>query len=126
MVENIPLVAGAGSVPTATRPVQPGPVRLLADRVAWGDLNGDGVPDNVVILKINLLGSGTFVYAVAVLDAGGVPVSAGSDYLGDRVKVNDLRISGGKAAADMLIQGPGEGLCCPSERVTRPLDLPTR
>jgi hypothetical protein len=70
--------------------------------------------DAAIILAENGGGSGTFETVVAVLDAGGVPTQAGQAQLGDRVKINSMKIDADTLALDMLVQGPNDPMCCPS------------
>ena len=86
---------------------------------ASGDLNGDGAPDAVVVLAANPGGSGTFVYLVPAINLGGVVENASSTFLGDRVQIQDLSISDGAVHLDMLVAGPDDPLCCPSQPVNQ-------
>jgi len=93
-------------------------VRIL-DQVAFGDLNSDGIEDAIVILVENYGGSGMFEYLVPVFNNGG-SVSPSSGYLlGDRVAVNSIKIEGGRIYLDMMVQGPNDPLCCPSQVMTQ-------
>lgn len=91
----------------------------MAGQVALGDLNGDGLEDAAVILGVNCGGSGVFESLVVVLNAGGVTQQIGRDELGDRVQVNSLKITSGQLTLDMLVQGPNDPLCCPTQPVTQ-------
>jgi hypothetical protein len=92
---------------------------VMSDQIAFGDLNGDSLDDAAVFLGINCGGSGVFEYVVAVLNAGGVTQQIGRDELGDRVLVNSLKITSGQLTLDMLVQGPNDPLCCPTQPVTQ-------
>ena len=85
---------GAG----ATERVQTG---LVGDLVAFGDLDGDQVADAAVVVFIDSGGSGTFIYLLAMHDREGTPVQAGREFLGDRVRVKSLTISGGHIIVTM-------------------------
>jgi len=91
----------------------------LVEPLALGDLNGDGLEDAAVILYENGGGSGVFVSLVAMLNQDGAPVQAGVAQLGDRIQVNPLAIQDGHILLDMLVQGPNDPLCCPTEPVTQ-------
>lgn len=91
----------------------------LMEPFAFGDLNGDGLEDAVVILTLNGGGTGTFFYLVALLNQGGVPVQAAVASVGDRQVVNSLQIAEGKITLDFLTQGPNDGMCCPSQHKLR-------
>jgi hypothetical protein len=91
----------------------------MLDVVASGDLNGDGVGDAAIILVENGGGSGEFESVVAVLDSGGAASQAGQAQLGDRVKINSMTIASGTIVLDLLVQGPNDGMCCPSQPETQ-------
>ncbi len=110
---------GAG----ATERVEAG---LVGDLVAFGDLNGDGVADAAVVAFVNTGGSGTFIHVLAVRDREGTPVQAGRQFLGDRVHVKSIAVSGGHIFVTMDAHGPGDGLCCPSIATSRAFTLSGR
>jgi hypothetical protein len=89
----------------------------MLDIVAYGDLNGDGVDDAAIILAENGGGSGVFESVVAVLDSGGLPYPVGQVLLGDRFKINSAKITSGEISLDMLVQGPNDPMCCPTQPV---------
>jgi hypothetical protein len=101
--------------------------RVLAgnvnDTVAFGDLDGDGIPDAAVIVYISGGGSGTFIHLVAVLDRDGQPAQTALAFLGDRVPVRSLTIAGGEIVAETVMHRPSDGLCCPTLEVTRTFAL---
>ena len=107
---------GAG----ATERVEAG---LVGDLVAFGDLDGDGVADAAVVAFVNTGGSGTFIHLLALRDREGTPVQAGREFLGDRVNVRSIAISGGRIFVTMDAHGPGDGLCCPSIDTSRAFAL---
>jgi hypothetical protein len=94
-------------------------VVTLSDKMAFGDLNGDGKQDAAVILITDLGGSGTFLYLAAVIDQNGSPNNVASQLLGDRVKVKNLSISSGEISVEMIKHGPTDPLCCPSSQTTQ-------
>ena len=98
-------------------------VRLMPETIATGDLNGDGAEDAVVTLRNETSGTGRFVYLVAVLDALSDPTPTGALMLGDRIKVKSLAIGEGQVVADLVVQGPNDGLCCPTLDATRIFDF---
>ena len=107
---------GAG----ATERVEAG---LVGDLVAFGDLDGDDVADAAVVAFVNTGGSGTFIHLLAMRDREGTPVQAGRHFLGDRVHVKSIAISGGHIFVTMDAHGPGDGLCCPSIATSRAFTL---
>ena len=96
----------------------------LLDKVAFGDLNGDGRPDAVVLLAENTGGSGTFISAVVILGEDGQPVQSGSALIGDRVKITSLTIQPDRKIVLMgAIHGPDDPMCCPTFQVTETYQL---
>jgi len=87
----------------------------MLDLVASGDLNGDGIADAAILLAESGGGSGVFESVVAVLNSGGVPYPVGQAVLGDRYKVNSMTVSAGVITLNMLVQGPNEPMCCPTQ-----------
>ncbi len=62
-------------------------------------------------------GTGTF-YDLAVLqEVDGVLGDAATTYLGDRIVINSLTIVEGQIVVDMVVQGPEDPFCCPTQRV---------
>lgn len=96
---------------------------IVDDRVAFGDLDGDGIADAVAVVFISGGGSGTFIHLVAVVDRDGEPVQAAWVYLGDRVPVRSLSINGGQIVTETVTHRAGDGLCCPTLEITRDFAL---
>jgi len=89
----------------------------LSDKMAFGDLNGDGAEDAAVILVSDPGGSGTFYDLAAVINSGGKANHAASVFLGDRVKVEDISIRTGQIVVTMVTHQRTDPLCCPSLEV---------
>ncbi len=85
----------------------------LARSVAFGDLDGDGADDAVVLLVLNSGGTGRFYHLIAVLNRDGRPQQAASRDLGDRQRIQRLAITRQRIEVDRLTQGPAAGMCCP-------------
>ncbi len=89
-------------------------------QIAFGDLDGNGQQDAVMIMAVNTGGSGIFVYLAPLLNLDGAiesPMLAG---LGDRIQVNRVRIlDDGLISVNMIIQGPNDPQCCPTQEVTQ-------
>lgn len=83
---------------------------------ATGDLDGDGREDAAVVLASQTGGSGTFVDLYSVLDRETGIVTRGPAPLGDRVKVDSLRISDRAIRLHILTHAPDDPLCCPTQR----------
>jgi heat shock protein HslJ len=106
--EGEPFVEGAASRPTVT----------FVEPYAFGDLDGDGVEDAVVVLVENSGGSGNFRYLAAVLNRDGSLENVATQLLGDRAQVQTVTIDAGKISVNMVTHGPDDPLCCPSQEVT--------
>jgi hypothetical protein len=91
----------------------------MADPIAFGDMNGDGLADAALILGENMGGSGVFESLVVVLNQGGVPTQWADMPIGDRVKVNAMAIQNQQVVMEMLVPGPNDPLCCPSLAATQ-------
>ena len=91
----------------------------MMDLVAFGDLNGDGIWDAVVVLEANGGGSGTFRSLEAVINEEGAPVHVASALLGDRVLLEELIIADRYIKVQMVTHGQGDGMCCPTLRVVQ-------
>ena len=91
-------------------------MELLSLR-AYGDLDDDGVDDTAVLLATNTGGSGVFVDLAVVLVRDGKPQDTARFFLGDRVKPERMAINGGLIELALVVHGPDDPLCCPTERV---------
>jgi hypothetical protein len=94
-------------------------VVTLSDKMAFGDLNGDGEEDAAVVLVTDPGGSGTFLYLAAVINQKGSPYNVASQLLGDRVKVKSLSIRSGEITVEMIKHGPADPMCCPTLETTQ-------
>ncbi len=123
--ENIPIqfTDGAGHIAFGEGATERVSAGIVNDTVAFGDLNGDGIADAAVIVYISGGGSGTFIHLVAVLDRDGQPAQAALAFLGDRVPVRSLAVTGGNVVAETVVHRPSDGLCCPSLQITRAFTL---
>ena len=100
-------------------------VAILAypDRYAFGDINGDGLADGVMILATSGGGSGTFISLEVLLNESVTPWHAASYALGDRVVVKSVQIKEGEIVLTMIVHGPDDGLCCPSQNAVQRFQL---
>jgi hypothetical protein len=86
--------------------------------VFYGDINADGLEDALVILSTQNGGTGHFVELAAVVDQNGIAHNVATIYLGDRVVVESGMVEDGVIILNMRVQGPDDGMCCPSQFVT--------
>ncbi len=91
----------------------------LSQKVAFGDLNGDGGGDAAVVLIADPGGSGTFFDLAVVINEGGQPRHVASVPLGDRVKIESLAIRDRQIYVEMFVRGAGDPKDNPTQRVTR-------
>jgi hypothetical protein len=88
----------------------------LEEHVAFGDLDGDGVDDAVVVLVSSGGGSGLFYNLVAVRQRNGIVETPAVKSLGDRIMINQINITNRIVTVDMITHGPHDPSCCPTER----------
>ena len=74
---------------------------LLHRGVAFGDLNGDGVSDAVVIMVHVSAGTGNFRHLYVVLNEGGEPHPVAQSFVGDRIIVEHVLVVDG--TIDLLL-----------------------
>lgn len=114
---EVTLVDGAYSEPAAPGSASMNQVTLLPSPIAYGVLNGNW--SAAVLLAESGGGSGTFVNLAVVEDVNGAPTNTGVALLGDRVQVNNMAIVEEMIYIDMLVAGPEDPACCPSQAVQR-------
>ncbi len=88
-------------------------VTLATEPIAYGTLNGQDAA--AVLVVENGGGSGIFVNLAVVVDQEGAPVNVASTLLGDRVDVTNLAIENDQVNLELIRQGPGDPMCCPTE-----------
>jgi hypothetical protein len=88
-------------------------VMLAQELTAYGDLDGDGDTDAVVVLVSNTGGSGVFHDLYALLDQAGEAVPSQPSFLGDRVQIASISVEEeGAVVLAMMTQGPDDPMCC--------------
>jgi hypothetical protein len=109
---------GAGTVQLSNGSYQDsaGALEIHLIQSATGDLDGDGRNDAAVVLASEAGGTGTFVDLFAVLDKDAGPLTRGPASLGDRVKVDSMRVIDRAIKLHLLTHGPDDPLCCPTQR----------
>ena len=90
-------------------------VQLVA--TATGDIDGDQRPDAAVVLASQTGGTGTFIDLFALLDHDSGAYTRGPASLGDRVKVDSIRVSNRTIYVHLLTHGPDDALCCPTQHI---------
>lgn len=77
---------------------------FLGDVRAFGDMNGDGSEDAVVVLTTNTGGTGRFIQIIVMLNANGQPQQAGSIFVGDRNPVIAMTVENGMVTAAVSVR----------------------
>lgn len=100
-------------------PAAPGSVAEIVVRATplhdFGDLDGDGTPDAVILLESDPGGSGVFFDLAPVLNRGGQPLPLAPVPMGDRVQVRSVDIADdGRVRVGLRKHGPNDPLCCPT------------
>ena len=90
--------------------------------VKLGPLISEAQVDNrdmaAAVIITDAGGSGTF-NDLALFVRRGEWQNADLVPLGDRVRVEALRLTGGQVIVELIVHGPRDPLCCPTQRVTR-------
>ena len=84
-----------------------------------GDLDGDGVPEAVVILWRSSGGTGTNTYVVVMARHNDEIRNIGTALIGDRVKLRSGKIADGNITLEVLQAGENEAMCCPTMLAVR-------
>jgi hypothetical protein len=91
----------------------------LTDLRRYGDLDGDGDEDAVILLVSWGGGSGVFYELAAVINDQGQPIHTASVQLGDRVEVESLDLALGRVRVKMIVHDEDDAACCPTLSVER-------
>ena len=75
-----------------------------------GDLDGDGLLDAAVVLRVRPHGSNDLWYLAAMLNENGRPRNVATVYLGDRVQVRDIVMRNGEIVLDVMTFSADEPL----------------
>ena len=103
----------------AAQPNSASNIKVKLIKNAIGDLNRDSLEDGFPVLSVETGGSGTFIYLIAITNQQGQPVQAAEYFLGDRVKINSLRIENEVLHVDMQTHKETDPACCPTESITK-------
>ena len=107
----------AGSVQLTNGVYEDAANRVLVswvDTYALGQLNGQ--PAAAVLLIANTGGSGTFSHLAVVVEQDGEPMNVTTLFLGDRLRMNWMRIANNTINLELVGQGPDEPMCCGTQR----------
>jgi len=91
---------------------------IVAQKIAFGDLDNEGIDDAAVILGTSGGGTGYFIELVAFSNRNGEPYSITSESLGDRVVVKQITIKNGVIKMKMLTHRDSDGQCCHTKKTT--------
>lgn len=91
----------------------------LISPIAVGDINQDAA----VILALNSGGDSTFMYLAVVVVQGNTLSNLDTYPLGDRVRIQSLRVKGGQIRVTMLRPKPTDPPCCPTDLVVEVYQL---
>jgi beta-lactamase class A len=91
----------------------------LADIAAFGDLDGDGLPDAATVLIGTGGGSGTFVELSAVRNEAGVAHPLATTLLGDRVLVRGVAVADRVITVRLRARGATDPLTLRTREITR-------
>jgi len=111
--EGAPWVAGGAARPR---------VGLARDFIRYGDVDGDGDDEALVIVWQSSGGSGTFNYIALVDQSDGDWRNVATTALGDRVKVSDAAIGPDGVTVDVIEHDEDDPACCPTRATTRRYD----
>lgn len=105
--QTFALSGGAAEVEAAPGSATKNTALIVGEPVA-GDANGDGKPDEALLISNDPGGSGTFYYAVvAVADGGGYRAS-NAVLLGDRIEPQGIEFADGHFVYRFLERRPGQ------------------
>ena len=95
----------------------------LQNRVAQGDLNGDGYDDVVAHIVLDTAGTGTFHLVVAVIDNGQGGEAQAPVWVGDRIVMDRIEVRDGIVEAVLFDREPDEPFTVISRRQMMEIDF---
>lgn len=101
-----PAVEGGASHPT---------LMLWDSAVVFGDMDGATGDEAVAMLSSNSGGSGELVYVAVFGVRDGELENLATTQVGDRTKLQNLWLQGGKVVMDVVEAGPSDAACCPTQ-----------
>lgn len=91
----------------------------LGDHLAFGDLNGDGADDAVLILSLQIGEAGASTALIPVLNQNGAARQPFPAPLEDLPVIHALSIADGAIFLSATVHGLNDPPCCPSRSVTK-------
>jgi heat shock protein HslJ len=98
-------------------------VEYKENSTQFGDLDGDGVEDAVIVLTERGGGTNTNYYLAAQLNQEGEPVDAGAVLVDGNIQIIDLVMEDGQVMLEATTRGPGDANCCASHSTERTFSL---
>ncbi len=95
----------------------------LQDRVARGDLDGDGDEDVAAHIVERSAGTGTFHYVVPVIDEAGTAVARSPILVGDRIGMDDIWVQDRLIGVSLFDRGPDEPFTVISRHTVLEIDV---
>jgi heat shock protein HslJ len=87
----------------------------LTRHIAYGQL--DDRDAAAVVLVTQTGGTGVFYDLAVMVNLGGKAINLATLNLGDRVRIESLAIVEDEIVVDMVSQGPGDPMCCPTQSI---------
>ncbi len=77
----------------------------LIDGTAYSDIDADGIPDAVVLLRNDAGGPSVFYYTAVVLSNNGKPTVSKARLIGDRIRIQEITILKNIVMIDIRVPG---------------------
>ncbi len=92
---------------------------LIKNFTFKGDLNGDGIDEQIVFLWASSGGSGTMIYLAVLGQSNGRLTNLASSLVGDRVQLIMGRVNQGQIELDVVQAKNNDSACCPTHKLLR-------
>lgn len=100
-----------------------GSLELLDPMYALADVDGDGVDEAVVGLLGRPAGPAEILYFAALRGRGTSIENVATTRIGDRVQVMRFAGDGEMVVADLIVGGPEDAACCPTQMIRKHFTL---
>lgn len=105
-------------------PEKHGPHSVICEKIERGDLDGDGLEDAAVVLRINNNGVGYYRELFVMRKNGrGEFKQVDSLWLSDRERFLDVKIHNGVIYAELLLRRTEDAQCCPTLKLVKKFKL---